>query len=816
MKENEKVKNSLISTYGKLPVWINWELKHIGLDEGKPEFKEDGSPKMTKIPRCPANGSFASVSNPNTWSTHEQAALTAPKYSGIGLVFTGVADMILKSASVGMSTLEPKYHGDEIVGVDLDHYLENGKLTDDRVLDFYVQANTFCSKSQSGTGLHFYFVTESPDGTPEPFIPSMNKKTGSAPFEVYSSRDSNGVKKGRYFAETGAVFGEDKALRHVTVKELVDLLKILGYEESTDTDTDTNTVENSVLSSISEGELNGYVSPFSSDVHGDEDLLEAMFKSKNGTIIKAIYDGDASKWKGDLSSADESLCSSLAFWTGKNKERIRNIWLKSPLAQREKTQKRVDYQNSTIDYAIKGCKEVYSRGVVDTSPNVPEEGWIMSNTKFPYPLFNGAGGTTNIYRLLERDPKYATKIRRNEFSHQPEVFARNSWVDLTEEYVRDFMIGVSENYPPFTQVAEKTIVDAIMTVADKHKVNPIKEFILSLTWDKVSRLDQWLYRTYHCPDDEIHQQMGAFFIMGMMSRILTPGRQFDTCLCLVSGQGMRKSSSLRILGSSPSPDVSWHVEHTGGVSDKDFGMIMAKNILVEFSEGAVTRKDDSETVKSILSKTQDQFRLPYGKVVQSFPRGCVFALTTNNPQFLRDDSGNRRYLIVRFDKAADLEWLRENRDQLFAEATYRLTVNKEKFWWDAGEGKELEEIQAASTTGNIYDEAIVSWYERLSPERRKEGVLPLEAFNDIFGVDEAHPKEASWSMSNTITSTFKRMLFLERGSTRLNITGKGESATRWLMSDKTKSSLDLTNTKARPAKGSLDEYIENVVEDVME
>ena len=800
--------NELIKSYGDLPVWINWKREQIGVAEGNPQFQEDGSPKITKIPISPVTGRFASVSNPETWGTYDQALIFYSKADGesigIGLVFTGIA----------------QYCNDEVVGVDLDHYIENIEniengengpvngpvIKDDRVTEFYIKADTLATVSQSGTGIHFYFVTEDKKGNPSPFVPAMNKKTGAEGFEVYSSRDSDGVKKGRYFAETGNIFGGqefDKPVRHLTCEELVDLLKILGYKDTKDTQENYN----STLETQEPNSTAGFQG-------SDEELLEAAFNARNGEAFRAVYNGDASKWKGDMSSADESLCMSLAFWTGKDAKRMERIWVRSPLGSRDKTQKREDYRNSTIAYAIEKVTDVYK-----PTDNGLENGtikWVMTDSKIPRPECNGSGAVKNIFLLLENDERYRGTIRRNTFSHQPEVRVDNRWKDLDEEFVRKFIIDLPDTYPFLARVNESTIVMAMMAVADKYRVNPIREFVLSLEWDRVSRLDQFLHKTYHCPDDEIHQQMGAFFLMGMMSRILTPGKQFDTCLCLISGQGLGKSQSLRILGASPDPGVTWHVEHTGGVEDKDFGMIMSKNILVEFSEGAVTKKSDSDSIKSIITKTTEQIRLPYSKVVEVFPRGCVFALTTNNPQFLRDDSGSRRFMIVKFDQPADLEYLRSVRDQLFAEAVYRLTVKKEKFWWDVGEGIALEELQEKSTVGNIYDEVIETWYCGLAPEKREEGVLPIEAFNDIFGVDTEHPKEAGWSIEMKIISTFRRLLFLERGSTRLHYSGNGKVASRWLMTKKTKEHLNLSNKKPLPRAGSLDEFYEAVQEDMKE
>ena len=58
------------------------------------------------------------------------------------------------------------------------------------------------------------------------------------------------------------------------------------------------------------------------------------------------------------------------------------------------------------------------------------------------------------------------------------------------------------------------------------------------------------------------------------------------------------------------------------------------------------RKAEAETIKLYISKQVDRFRPAYGRRLQEFPRQCVFIGTTNETQFLRDTTGNRRFWVV--------------------------------------------------------------------------------------------------------------------------------------------------------------------------
>ena len=92
--------------------------------------------------------------------------------------------------------------------------------------------------------------------------------------------------------------------------------------------------------------------------------------------------------------------------------------------------------------------------------------------------------------------------------------------------------------------------------------------------------------------------------------------------------------------------------------------------IVEAAELSGMRKADVEHLKAMLSRRIDRARMAYGRLPIEAPRQCVVIGTTNKSEYLRDTTGNRRFwpvLVVRFD----LDALRRDRDQLWAEAAAR-------------------------------------------------------------------------------------------------------------------------------------------------
>ena len=265
--------------------------------------------KATKVP-------FGSTTDPTTWKKFCYLNITQP----VGIVFT--PDKLL-------------------LGVDIDHCLIPGTTTIDHeqketIAQFLIEANTYCEISPSGTGLHILLKLS------DPLTLTSNRKS---PFEAYT--------QGRYFTVTTNPYKAATPVRTVTSKEAIQLLNIIGYPWAAPI---TTTTLHSFQQQVSQNQLT------------DEHVLELMFKSKHGTSIKSLYEGDITQHDNNHSVADLSLLSHLAFWTEGNTSQMERIWIKSPLGSRDKTI-RQDYRQRSIVKAIQGCKEFYQRPSTTTSHN---------------------------------------------------------------------------------------------------------------------------------------------------------------------------------------------------------------------------------------------------------------------------------------------------------------------------------------------------------------------------------------------------------------------------------------------------------------
>lgn len=302
-------------------------------------------------------------------------------------------------------------------------------------------------------------------------------------------------------------------------------------------------------------------------------------------------------------------------------------------------------------------------------------------------------------------------IRFNEFSNivdkarpTPWGTPAGDWEEHDELQMGDWL--VREHGLP--SMSRETLVEAVLVVARRHKYHPPRERMLALRgcWDKLPRLDEWLTRT--CLEEDEHPQelldylslAGRFFLMALCARVMPevrrgtqvcvgPGAKFDYMLVLESPQGWGKSTLAAVLGGPYYADTGLDVKH------KDSLMNIQGVQVYEWSELESLTKQEVGDVKRFISSPVDRFRATFDKRPAKYPRQVVFVGTTNEAHYLIDTTGNRRFWPVRLQRPPDLGWLRENLEQLLAEAVHRVDAG-ERFYPDREEEARLFRQQQQS------------------------------------------------------------------------------------------------------------------------
>lgn len=299
------------------------------------------------------------------------------------------------------------------------------------------------------------------------------------------------------------------------------------------------------------------------------------------------------------------------------------------------------------------------------------------------------------------------------------------------------------------------------------------------------RLDSWLSSTYGVDRSEYHRLVGKNWLLGMAKRVFNPGIRMDNILVLDGDQGLGKSSSLSLL-----VGTSHHEETTLSIDSKDLKDSVSRYLIVEFSEGSTHRKSDVDALKSFVTKLVDNYRPSYGRIVEEHKRKCVFAMTANNTE-LKDSTGNRRFWIVDVDKI-DIKWLKENKDQLLAEAYKRGVIDNERHWLDEEEKILAEEVQENHRIPLRYEEIVVDWFDGLLPDRKKVGLTVEDAARGINSTDwevrqESINVDGDKYWRQNVARVFKDVLKLKKIQKQID----GKRQKKWFVVDQNGYPADL-------------------------
>lgn len=220
--------------------------------------------------------------------------------------------------------------------------------------------------------------------------------------------------------------------------------------------------------------------------------------------------------------------------------------------------------------------------------------------------------------------------------------------------------------------------DAILAVTSSERLyHPVKEYLGSLKWDGIPRLDTLLIDYLGAEDTPYVRAVTRKTLVAAVARIYRPGIKFDSILVLVGEQGMGKSTLFARLGKewfSDSLSIS-------DMKDKTAPEKLQGYWLLELSELNGIKKMDVEVVKSFITRTDDKYRQAYGVNVESHPRSCIIVGTTNSDGgFLRDITGNRRFWPVRVTGHGKWHpWDLADIDQVWAEAIEYFNQGEELF-----------------------------------------------------------------------------------------------------------------------------------------
>ena len=289
---------------------------------------------------------------------------------------------------------------------------------------------------------------------------------------------------------------------------------------------------------------------------------------------------------------------------------------------------------------------------------------------------------TNLELLMLND-ELLTQVYYDSFTRHDvtdaEEFANVQGAIVNDESLEKRKKYIYEEYD--LELSTDKIASALELTKRERARNPVEEYIRAEEWDGAPRVETLLIRYLGAEDSELNRAMTRKWMAAAVARALEPGIKFDHVLMLAGSQGIGKSTFFATIGGK------WFSDSFNfAAGDKDKYEALTGAWILEIGELNGLKRVDAEAAKSFLTKTSDSFRPAYARKSETYPRHTVFAATTNEPNPLTGQDGNRRWWVVPVKGGVPVSrWLPELRQltpQIWAEA---LTI------YEAGEQLFLDE-----------------------------------------------------------------------------------------------------------------------------
>ncbi len=412
-------------------------------------------------------------------------------------------------------------------------------------------------------------------------------------------------------------------------------------------------------------------------------------------------------------------------------------------------------------------------------PAAPDEFEALPPTKVkPLPAFERTkegeikATLDNVVKAIDRPDFCGWQVRRDRFREEIMLApdGTDDWRTLEDDDYTQLRLGIERR--GFKSVSQEMMRQVVSWIAREYQFDSAIHWIDRLSWDGTPRIERFLADYFSVEQTVYHRAVSLYWWTAHAGRILDPGAKADMAPILIGSQGAGKSSALEAM--VPDPDHFFDLDLDA--KGDDVARMIRGRLLGEMGELKGMHSREIEHVKAFLSKRFEKWTPKYKELTTTFPRRCVFVGTTNQVEFLADETGERRFLPVEVGPA-NVEAIKRDREQLWAEA--REWFKRDGILWQEAErlGREVHERHKVV---DPWHAPIVEWLDGDADEFEDLDAAPTPRWDSVFttaevlrGALEIDPKHAANKDDKRIAAILRGLGF-EKGPRRVG--GKVQKA----------------------------------------
>lgn len=305
----------------------------------------------------------------------------------------------------------------------------------------------------------------------------------------------------------------------------------------------------------------------------------------------------------------------------------------------------------------------------NSKPNtaVDPNGWTADLKRSKHGYY---GSAHNIDLIVRNDKFFKDIYYFNDMSRTPELLEHGKLRQIEDRDIVDASVYLTRFW---TNTIEYSIVKrAVLRECERKVYHPVKNYYDSLIWDGRERLPTWMHVYLGAEKSDYTSVIGTMLFIALVARIYRPGCPCQYVPVLEGPQGIGKSTAIRILGGD------YYSDYMPDITSKDACIHVCRYHVIEISEMHTLSRADAAAQKQFITRTTEQYRPPHATMEVSYERQCVIIASINLSTYLKDETGGRRFWPVKCT-TIDIEALRRDRDQLYAEAVTRFREGWN--WW---------------------------------------------------------------------------------------------------------------------------------------